>query len=305
VHLILAFAAPRSDAGRAALARLALPQLERWLADAAPVARDIGEETSAHAPHERVFARALGWPVDGDAPLPWAARLAARDGIATGSAAWGLVTPVHWRVGADAVHLADPRTLDLSAADSRTLFDAVQPLFDGDGLTLAWGAPLHWYASHPGLATLATASLDRVVGRNVDRWLPAQPEARGLRRLQSEVQMRLHAHPLNEAREAEGRLAVNSFWLSGCGIAQPEAPAHAARLDERLSVPALAEDWPGWSEAFAAFDAALPALNPTRLTLCGERGALSFAPRQRNVWQRIAAQLPSARRAPHAWAEGL
>lgn len=304
MHLIVAFAAPLSDAGRAALSQQSAPQLERWLAGARESGRDVGDASSLVPPHERAFARALGWPVDGDAALPWAARHAAHYGIAVGDAPWGLFTPTHWRVGADAVHLADPRTLDLDAATSRALFDAVQPLFASEGIALAWGAPLHWVASHPSLSALRTASLDRVVGRNVDRWLPRQPEARLLRRLQNEVQMLLHEHPVNARREAQGRLPVNSFWLWGCGVPRAEG-THSAQLDERLTVPALAEDWAVWRDAFAALDAELPSLDPTRLTLCGERGAVTFEARTRSLWQRVAASLPRARGTPHAWAQAL
>ena len=89
-----------------------------------------------------------------------------------------------------------------------------------EGYTLAWGAALRWYVAHESLQGLATASLDRVIGRNIDAWLPRQPEAKRLRRLQNEVQMLLHRHPVNEAREAAGALPVNSFWLSGCGAWQ-------------------------------------------------------------------------------------
>jgi hypothetical protein len=304
VHLIVAFAAPLSDAGRAALSQQQAPQLERWLADATEASRDLDDVSSLVPPHERAFARALGWPVHADGPLPWAAWLAAQEGIAVGDAAWGLLTPAHWRVGADAVHLADPRTLDLDTTTSKALFDAVRPLLDSEGIALEWGAPLHWFASHPSLAALATASLDRVVGRNVDRWLPRQPEVRLLRRLQSEVQMRLHAHPLNQAREVQGRLPVNSFWLSGCGVPLAQT-THDAQLDERLTVPALAEDWPSWREAFDALDASLASRPPTRLTLCGERGAVTYDARPRSLWQRVSAHLPRPRRARHAWARGL
>jgi hypothetical protein len=300
VHLIVPFASPSpslasaaSDAGRAALAHLETPALDALLAAWREAERDdSADETSLTPPHERALARALGWRAD--APLPWAARAARADGVEVGAAAWGQLTPVHWRVGADAIHLADPRALALDAADSRALLDAVRPLFDSEGFTLAWGAPLRWYASHPALAGLATASLDRVIGRSVDRWLPAQREARPLRRLQSEVQMLLHTHPLNAAREAAGALPVNSFWLSGCGVAQPEA-AHDARLDDRLRAPALAEDWTAWSAAWAALDAALAAAPPSRLTLCGERASVTFAPVPRSVWQRIASSLSSPR----------
>jgi hypothetical protein len=284
VHLIVPFASPLSDAGRATLAQLQTPRLDAWLARSTEQARDDGDEWALAPPHERVFARTLGWA---DGPTPWAARQAAADGIEVGDRPWGLLTPVHWRVGADAVHLADPRALALDEATSRLLFDAVRPLFEGEGFALAWGAPLRWYASHPLLADFPTASLDRVIGRNVDRWLPAQREARLVRRLQNEVQMLLYTHPANEQREAAGLLPVNSFWLSGCGAAVPEA-AHDAVLDERLAAPALAEDWSGWTAAWAALDASLGSRAPVTLTLCGERSALTLAPGTPSLWRRLA-----------------
>jgi len=209
------------------------------------------------------------------------------DGIDVGDRPWGLLTPVHWRVGADAIHLADPRALALDEPSSRALLDAVRPLFEGEGFVVTWGAPLRWYASHPSLAALATASLDRVVGRNVDRWLPAQRDARIVRRLQNEVQMMLHTHSINVAREDAGALPVNSFWLSGCGIAQAEA-RNGVQLDDRLRESALAEDWPAWMAAWTALDAGLAALPLTRLTLCGERSAATFTPADPSVWQRLA-----------------
>jgi hypothetical protein len=303
VHLIVPFAAPLSDGGRDALSRLATPALDALLARCEEAGRDDGDEWALDAPHERALARAFGWRVD--APLPWAARQAHADGIDVGGAAWGLLTPVHWRVGAESIHLTDPRTLALDEAASRALFDAVRPLFESEGFTLAWVAPLRWYASHAELATLRCASLDRVIGRNVDRWLPAQREARRVRRLQSEVQMLLHTHPINAAREAAGALPVNSFWLSGCGVWQRDGGEIAVQVDERLAAPAQAEDWAAWSAAWTALDASLLPTRPIeRLTLCGERSAVSFERVERRLWQRLASSF-SARPRARQWLETL
>ncbi|MFY1004846.1 hypothetical protein ACNF5F_25790, partial [Escherichia coli] len=81
-----------------------------------------------------------------------------------------------------------------------------------------------------------------------------RPQARSVRRLQSEVQMLLHTHPVNGTREAEGAPPVNSFWLSGCGPHQSDASADVM-LDDRLAAPALAEDWSAWTAAWRALDA--------------------------------------------------
>jgi hypothetical protein len=47
--------------------------------------------------------------------------------------------------------------------------------------------------------------------------------ARGNDALLTEIQMLLHAHPVNEAREARGEPAVNSLWIWGAGLMPREA----------------------------------------------------------------------------------
>jgi hypothetical protein len=295
MHLLIPFAAPLSAAGRQALAALALPRLRSLLGRLAEVERDEGDEWGLSPPHERALARALGWQ-GASGQLPWAARQAAADGIDVGELAWGLLTPAHWHLGTDQVSLLDPERLALDEAGSRALFDAVQPLFIGAGFAVRWGAPLRWYAAHESLERLSCASLDRVVGRNVDAWLGSDPAARRVRRLQSEVQMLLHTHPLNAEREARGLLAVNSFWLSGCGVAQPTR-GEPPQLDERLRGPALNDDWAAWARAWEALDAGpLAGLlaqvqrgEPLRLTLCGERSGVVFESAPRGWARRLRA----------------
>ena len=293
VHLLIPFAAPLSGAGRQALASLALPRLRFLLPRLAEVERDEADEWCLSPPHERALARALGWQ-GGSGLLPWAARQAAADGIDVGELAWGQITPVHWHLGTDQVSLLDPAQLMLDEAGSRALFDAVLPLFTDEGYAVRWGAPLRWYAAHESLAALPCAALDRVIGRNVDGWLGSDPAARRLRRLQSEVQMVWHAHPLNAEREARGLLPVNSFWLSGCGVLQ-RGSAEPPQVDERLRGPALNDDWAAWVKAWETLDAgplaaALARLQQgagLRLTLCGERCGVTFEATARGWAQRL------------------
>ena len=286
MHLLIPFAAPLSEAGRQALAALRLPRLQAMLAGRTGE-RDEGDEYALSPPHERALARAWGW-AGSDGRLPFAARQAALDGLDPGDLAWGLLTPVHWHVGTEQVSLADPDSLLLDEAASRAFYDAVSGLFTSEGFLVHWGAPTRWYLAHESLADLPTASLDRVIGRNVDRWLPAGAAARHWRRLNSEVQMLLYTHALNADREARGLPTVNSMWLSGCGPAQPLGAE--VRVDERLRGRALAEDWPGWARAWQQIDDELPTLAPTRLTLCGERSSLSFDLPPLGLLQKLAAR---------------
>jgi hypothetical protein len=296
MHLVVPFASADSPAAREALASLSLPSLERLLARLDPIGADDGgaDELSLNPPHERALARAWGWPL-ADGLLPFAALAAQRDGLpaAPGEEAWALLSPAHWHVGTEQISLADPATLGLDEPSSRLFFDTLAPLFEDGGWSLTWGAPTRWYARHASLATLPSAALDRVIGRNVDFWLGNQPGSGPLRRLQAEAQMLLHGHPLNEAREAQGLLPVNSFWLSGTGPTQP-APAEAVHVDARLRNPALSEDWAAWAEAWAALDAGPVAEwlrrseqgEVVQVSLCGERHARSFASAARAWWRR-------------------
>lgn len=283
---------PHAAAPGAPLASLQLPHLSQLLRGWVPAGpADEGDAFSLCPPHERALARAFGWQ-GADGCLPWAARAAAADGIDTGDLAWGLVTPSHWHLGTEQLSLLDPAGLLLSERESRALFDPVCELFTSQGWLLAWGAPLRWYAAHESLAALPCASLDRVIGRNVDLWLGSNPALRPVRRLQAEVQMLLHTHPLNAEREAKGLLPVNSFWLSGCGLAQPVQP-NDCQVDDRLRAPALAGDWAGWVRAWETLDEGplrglLRALPPgARLTLCGERSSLTLQPAPGGLLQRL------------------
>ena len=307
MHLLIPFASALSEPAAEVLRDLPLPALAGLLqrlstddaSDLNPV--EDGDEYTLSPPHERALARAWGWPLI-DGGLPFAAQAAAADGIEVGNQPWGLLSPTHWDVGRDHVTLSDPQALRLDAAESRGLFDAVRPLFESEGFALAWGAPSRWYASHDSLAEHRSASLARVVGRNVDLWLrgaaragdSVQPATRLLRRLQSEVQLLLYPHPINDAREARSELTVNSFWLSGCGCHRA-ADAAAVRVDESLRDPLLQQDWAAWAEAWRALDAgALAALraavergNDVTLTLCGERLARSFRHRPQPLLKRL------------------
>ena len=307
MHLIVPFAGSVSPAGQLAQQALSLPNLERLLPRLA-LTQTLGkDEYTLSPPHELAQAHTKGWAqVDG--ALPWAAELAHQAGLPVGEQAWALLTLVHMHVGAEQVRLTDPAALDVDDATSRSFIEAVRPLFESEGFGLHWLDAKRWLATHPLFDGLATASLDRVHGRNVDPWLPDQRSARLLRRLQNEVQMVLYTHPLNEAREAAGQPPVNSFWCHGCGKAQAAKATANVHVDDRLRSPALNEDWAAWSEAWAALDAGpLAALQqsnePVTITLCGERTAQTWQTAPRSLAQRLGGLFQ--RRTAPAWLEPL
>ena len=143
----------------------------------------------------------------------------------------------------------------------------------------------------------ACASLDRVIGRDVDPWLPSGASARLLRRLQNEMQMLLYTHPINEARAARRDLPINSLWFSGTGCLPVAMRApQAVHLSRLLAPAAMAGDWAAYAQTWAQLDEAVlrPLLarqqagQTIQLTLCGERGfvTLQSAGRGTMSWTR-------------------
>lgn len=299
--LLIPYAASTAEGCQQALQGLALPHLDRLLARLSPhtAQTDTGEETSFTPPHERALARALGLPID-DGRTPWAAWHRHQQGQPAHGQAWAFITPCQWHVSTDHITLRDPDSLGLDEAASRALLAIVAPWFAEDGITLHYDQPTRWLASGALFDELATASLERVLLRDVRPWMPeprAARAARTLHRLHSEMQMLLYTHAFNDERAARGLPVVNSFWVHGTGPLPTPAPTPTTvpKVPTTLRDAALREDWRTWATAWAALDAG-PVADLLRqsesgaavqLTLSGERNALGFHSAPRGLAQRI------------------
>ncbi|HQS19722.1 MULTISPECIES: phosphoglycerate mutase [unclassified Acidovorax] len=299
--LLIPYAASTAEGCQQALQGLALPHLDRLLARLSPhtAQTDTGEETSFTPPHERALARALGLPFD-DGRTPWAAWHRHQQGQPAHGQAWAFITPCQWHVSTDHITLRDPDSLGLDEAASRALLAIVAPWFAEDGIALHYDQPTRWLASGALFDGLATASLERVLLRDVRPWMPeprAAQAARTLHRLHSEMQMLLYTHAFNDERAARGLPVVNSFWVHGTGPLPTPAPTPTTvpTVPTTLRDAALREDWRTWATAWAALDSG-PVADllrqsesgaPVQLTLCGERNAQGFHSAPRGLAQRI------------------
>ena len=320
-HLLLPFAACSADAWLPTLQSLpphSLGHLGQLLQGMHLVQADSRNAESLSPPHERALARARGLATlqTPDGLLPWAASEALAHPGAGHGKAWAWITPCHWAMGHLHATLTDPALLDLQESESRALLALMQPYFETDGITLQYQMPGRWLAEGELFRGLPTASLDRVLARNVDAWLPAGPQAGPLRRLQNEMQMLLYTHSFNDARAARGQLLVNSFWISGTGdlpsatVGEALAPTLSQREREQVSAPSGAqqvsvprslaeavfrEDWARYAAAWQALDAGEIAQllarqragDTVRLSLCGESSAQTFETRRASLWRKV------------------
>jgi len=155
---------------------------------------------------------------------------------------WLCADPVHLRLLQERLILADSREFGIELEEAQALADSLNTHL-GDTCRFHVAAAERWYLEVHDSALqieLDTPPLSAATGRNVERMVPETPAARELRKLHNEAQMLLHAHPVNEAREAAGRMPINSLWLWGAGRLPERGDDDVCRFDGIWSLNPLA-----------------------------------------------------------------
>jgi hypothetical protein len=150
-----------------------------------------------------------------------------------GSDAWLRADPVHLRLMRDHAVVVPGEALAISRAEADALCASLNGHFAGAMQVLALDSG-RW------AARLFDRSLElddvpalQVAGREI-------PLARARDRELTEIQMLLHQHPVNAAREARGEPAINSLWLWGAGRAGKAASRWGSVLADDPLVMGLA-----------------------------------------------------------------
>jgi hypothetical protein len=158
----------------------------------------------------------------GEGVYPAGALTLAAQGKDPGEDSWVRSDPVHLRVIDDKLVVVPAEAFALSAEEAGALCEALNVHFAGMEFTVS--QPRRWCAKLASIEETRPA-LD-VAGTALE--LPKQSAP-----LLTEIQMVLHAHPVNEAREARGEPAVNSVWLWGAGPApRAIAPWQSVAADD-------------------------------------------------------------------------
>jgi hypothetical protein len=127
--------------------------------------------------------------------------------------------------------------------------------------------------------------------------MPDHPAAGTLKRLQMELQMLWHDHPVNDRRGTRGALPINTVWLSDCGAYR--APRPGAERDV-VVVDALRRGcWRGdaqaWAQGWQEIETNVAPMLLRRLdeglevcvTLGALRAARTWGPPGRAWWRRL------------------
>jgi hypothetical protein len=143
----------------------------------------------------------------------------AQSTLDAGEHRWICCDPVHLRFLQERLLLADSRNFELSLEDAQLFADALNAQLSDSGRFHVIDAE-RWYLQVSDALPLEdydVPPLSAVAGRSIERVLAEASQAKGIRRLFNEIQMILHAHPLNLQREEAGQMAINSLWLWGAG----------------------------------------------------------------------------------------
>lgn len=171
-----------------------------------------------------LLAECFGMPPD-DFPVAALERLAL-DGAHRGGH-WWRADPVHLLVDRDQVAMLPRNALGVTPEEARALAVSINACYADDHMALETPRPDAWYLRVPQAWRCRTWDPARVESRAITEFMPSGADADPLRKLMTEIQMLLHTHPVNQAREAMGQPAVNSVWLWGGGPL-PDRTAHAS-----------------------------------------------------------------------------
>jgi hypothetical protein len=196
-----------------------LPSLENLLAKST---------TTDDGPHELEgllcstfnVARQLDWPV-----APITLKIDGNGEINTGEINaednyWMRADPVHLHIEHDQILLADSRVFKISQEEADQLVETLNRHFRKNGQQISFLPlrPDRWYLLATGMAPAQTHLLGEAASKNIKNLLPYGDNASAWRSLFNEMQMLLHEHPVNQARETRDEVAVNAAWLWGGGV---------------------------------------------------------------------------------------
>ena len=196
--------------------------------------RLLNEARSREIPYLSPEAQALRW--FGLRPEPgqdWP--VAAMEYRVTDDAYWLRADPVIFHPDRDRLLLFDGARAELTRDEHQALTNTLNQAF----------AEQDWrfqdkYLRLPEDPKVQTKPLRDALGRSVDRLLPWGPGATRLHARLTEMEMLLHAHPVNERRRMQGRATVDGIWLWGGGRRMPVPGSAFERIfDQRSLVQAL------------------------------------------------------------------
>ena len=132
---------------------------------------------------------------------------------------WLFAAPVTMLPGQDSFYMGDPAPAEILQEESVALMAGLNQLFTDDGYHFYLVNHI-WFLGLDADPQITTTPIADVVNKNVGLYLPQGEGASAWNKAQTEIQMLLFAHPVNQAREAQGQPMINSLWCYGLGASE-------------------------------------------------------------------------------------
>ncbi len=177
----------------------------------------------------------------GDNHLPLAALTAHKFRLPPAHA-WLLAQPIECAADARSVYCEGYDHLDITPHEAALLIDTINAHIGHEDMRLYAPEPNRWLLAVQKSIPFKTQALSDVIGQDIAKHLPKQ----GLQQWQHlfvEIEMLLHRHPVNQAREAQGRPLINACWLWGEGELQVLEKQPDATIASHQSLCHVLAEW--------------------------------------------------------------
>lgn len=121
--------------------------------------------------------------------------------------------PIVHQAGMHSVHISGAHHLMPTEAESQQLCQWLNELYADDGWRFSVHSPYWWLLDMPQKPDWQTPCVLDVLGMADGMARPVGRDGRDWVQKFTEIQMALHAHPLNEARREAGKMPMNGLWL--------------------------------------------------------------------------------------------
>lgn len=109
--------------------------------------------------------------------------------------------------------------LNIDIDEAHSLVELINQHYQDDGWQLYVGSAYRWYIKLDKYYEIKTSTLKSAKGKNIFDYLPSGKDSRYWQQCMNEIQMLMHSSEVNQHREEQGLLPINSLWFWGYGPA--------------------------------------------------------------------------------------
>lgn len=130
---------------------------------------------------------------------------------------WLRADPVNLQPDRDTALMAGHEELALTQDEADTLVEQINTHFADEPWQLYTFAPHRWYLRLDKIPDLKTTALPKVLGEDINAFMPTGDDADYWFKIMNELQMLIHGSNVNFERESRNKWTANSVWLWGGG----------------------------------------------------------------------------------------